>query len=64
MRAKHIDAQLHFVKDEIEKEVVALEYCQSREMLADGLTKPLPASVFQEHRRRMGVQEIQDSQKK
>lgn len=58
MRAKHINVQLYFVKDEIEKEIVALEYCQSREMLADGLTKPLPVSVFEEHRRRMGVQEV------
>lgn len=46
VRAKHVDVQLHFIKNEIEKKIVALEYCQSRDMLTDGLTKPLPASVF------------------
>ena len=49
VRVKHIDVQLHFIKDEIEKEIVALEYCQLKDMLADGLTKLLPVSVFQEH---------------
>ena len=37
---------------------MALEYCQSKDMLTDGLTKPLPASIFQEHWLRMGVQEV------
>lgn len=55
VRAKHIDIQLHFIKDEIEKGVVEVKYCPSDDMLADGLTKPLPGPAFEDHRQRISI---------
>ncbi len=51
----HIDVQLHFIKDELQKGVVELKYCPTRDMLADGLTKPLPRPTFEDHRERMNI---------
>ena len=45
-RQKHIDVQHHFVREEVEKETVVLEYCPTTKMAADILTKPLPKAAF------------------
>jgi hypothetical protein len=58
MRAKHINVQLYFVKDKLEKGVIKLEYCPSKDMLTDGLTKPLPGPAFLEHRERINLHGI------
>lgn len=42
-RTKHIDTRYHFVKDFVTKKIVECEYCPTETMLADLLTKPLPA---------------------
>jgi hypothetical protein len=40
-RSKHIDVRFHFIRDEIMKNKVKIEYCPTMEMLADLLTKPI-----------------------
>jgi hypothetical protein len=40
-RTKHIDTQYHFIRDEVEKKVIRLQYIATDEMIADVLTKPL-----------------------
>ncbi|MBW0535016.1 hypothetical protein O181_074731 [Austropuccinia psidii MF-1] len=40
-RMKHIDIQLHFIKEAIQENLVRLQYVPSTQMLADFLTKPI-----------------------
>uniref|UniRef100_A0AAV1V4T6 Polyprotein n=1 Tax=Peronospora matthiolae TaxID=2874970 RepID=A0AAV1V4T6_9STRA len=42
-RAKHIDVRLKFVKDLETKKMLKVQYCESKGMRADILTKTLPA---------------------
>lgn len=49
-RTKHIDTRYYFVKDFIERGLIACSYCPTEDMLADLLTKPLPLPKFEKHR--------------
>ena len=40
---KHINVRYHFTKDQVQKNNVEIRYCPTKEMIADVLTKPLPA---------------------
>jgi hypothetical protein len=40
-RTKHIDIQYYFIRECVENGTIELEYCPTREMIADALTKPL-----------------------
>jgi hypothetical protein len=42
-RTKHIDIRYHFIRQNIEDGYISLEYCPTEEMVADILTKALPA---------------------
>ncbi|CAI7794671.1 unnamed protein product [Closterium sp. NIES-53] len=46
-RTKHIALRYFFVKDEIEKGKLQLDYCPTTEMAADYLTKKLPKGKFE-----------------
>ena len=54
-RTKHIDIQYHFVRDCLLKEMFAIDYCPTSEMIADLLTKPLQRVQFMKLRELMGV---------
>ena len=41
-RTRHIDIHHHYVREQAEQNVIKLEYVQSKNNLADALTKPLP----------------------
>jgi hypothetical protein len=41
-RTRHIDEHHHYVREQVEQGVIKLEYVQSKDNLADALTKPLP----------------------
>nr|GEW14422.1 retrovirus-related Pol polyprotein from transposon TNT 1-94 [Tanacetum cinerariifolium] len=45
-RAKHIDVRYHFIKEQVENEVVELYFVQTEYQLADIFTKPLPRERF------------------
>lgn len=45
-RTKHIDIKVHFVRDEIEKGNISVNYVNSNEQLADILTKPVTKIVL------------------
>lgn len=55
-RSKHIDIKYHFSREQIEKNVIKLNYIPTGQQLADALTKPLPAITFQAMRRKMGLE--------
>ena len=54
-RSKHIDIAYHHVRDLAEKNRISVSYIPTREMLSDGLTKPLSRVLFEYHREEMGL---------
>lgn len=43
-KTKHIDIRYHFVREKVEDNQVVLEYCPTQDMLADNMTKLIPAT--------------------
>jgi len=54
-RTKHIDIRHHFLRDNIEKGNICLEYVQTENQLANIFTKPLLESSFVTLRRELGL---------
>ena len=54
-RTKHIDIQCHFIREKVEEGEVTLEYCPTRLMVADILTKPLPRDKHEWCTKAMGI---------
>ena len=44
--AKHIDIKFHYICEQVEKKAIQLEYCESKNMVADMLKKALLSSQF------------------
>lgn len=55
-RTKHIDIRYHFVREKVEDNQVVLEYCPTQDMLADIMTKSIPATQFCILRSKLGIQ--------
>jgi hypothetical protein len=49
-RTKHINVRYFFITDRISKGEVRVEWCPTKEMVADFLTKPLQGSAFRRFR--------------
>lgn len=56
-RSKHIDIKYHFIREQVEKNIVCLKYLPSGHQEADLLTKSLPPHQFRELREKMGLEE-------
>ena len=54
-RSKHIDIKYHFSREQVEKNIIKLNYISTGNQLADILTKPLSAVKFLEFRAGMGL---------
>lgn len=54
-RTKHIDIKYHFVRNMVEAGKIKLTYCASKDMVADMLTKGIPANQFEKLRELAGV---------
>ena len=48
-RTKHIDIQYHFIREHVRNKDIKLEYINTKEQLADILTKPTPRIIFLRH---------------
>ena len=40
-RTKHIDIRFHFIRDQVTNGCIKVQYLQTKEMIADCLTKPV-----------------------
>jgi hypothetical protein len=45
-RTRHLNIRYYFITDHIAKQELTVEYCPTKEMLADFFTKPLQGSLF------------------
>ena len=54
-RTKHIDLRYHWIREQTEQGAFRLEYIPTRQMAADGLTKPLPVPGFQAFIQMLGL---------
>jgi hypothetical protein len=54
-RTKHIEAQCHFIRDNIKKNRIELKYVRSQQQYADILTKALARPRFEELRDMIGM---------
>ncbi|GBN11147.1 Retrovirus-related Pol polyprotein from transposon TNT 1-94 [Araneus ventricosus] len=63
-RTKHIDVKFHHIRHLRETGIIELEYCQSKEMTADILKKPLPRPAFEHHRTNLQLKTVSYSQNK
>jgi hypothetical protein len=59
-RSKHIDVMFHFLRDLVKDGVIKLEFCGTKEQVADVMTKPLKLDQFQKLRQMLGVCEVSD----
>ena len=46
-RTKHIDISYHLVREKVEDGQVMLQYCSTKDMKADLMTKPISAVQFE-----------------
>ena len=54
-RTKHIDIRFHYLREQVKSEVVIPQYCSTKEMTADGLTKPLLGNAYVKNLSLLGV---------
>jgi hypothetical protein len=59
-RTKHIDIRHHFLRQHIEKKEVELVYCETENMVADVMTKALPAKQHWKLISMMGMRRLSD----
>ena len=54
-KIKHIDTAFHHVVDEVKEGRIQVYWVPGENMLADGMTKPLPKEAFERNRKRIGI---------
>ena len=54
-RTKHIDIRYHYIREAIAEGTIQVEYCCTKDMVADILTKPIGRDQFEKLRIQMGV---------
>lgn len=52
---KHVDVRYHYLRDLVHKNVVQFRYCDTKDMTAGCLTKPLSRGSFERFRTGMGL---------
>ena len=57
-RTKHIDVRYHFIREKVEEGLICVQYVNTKDQLADGMTKPLDRPRFEQMRARLGLHPI------
>ena len=50
-RTKHFNVAYHYTRELVDNGTIQIKYCPTNKMIADGLTKQVPAPRALEHRR-------------
>jgi hypothetical protein len=58
-RSKYIEIRFHFLRDQVKQKVVTLEYCSTKEQVADIFTKALLIDAFKKFRSALGMRQFQ-----
>ena len=54
-KVKHIPIKYHFLREQVAKKKIKVEYVGTKEKVVDIFTKPLPREAFEHLRQRLGV---------
>ena len=54
-KTKNIPIKFHFLREQVTKNNIKLEYVETKEQIADIFTKPLPRETFKYLRQKLGV---------
>ena len=57
-RSKHIETKFHYIREEVNKGSLEVEYYSSEKQLADVFTKPLKRECFSQLRQLIGVRSV------
>lgn len=57
-RTKHIDIRHHFIRERVAMGEIDIQFCSTKDMLADMLTKQLPREAFKQFRSAIRVHEV------
>jgi hypothetical protein len=57
-KTKHIPIKYHFLREQVNDNIVKLEYVPTKEQIVDMFTKPLPKYAFEYLKERLGVHQI------
>ena len=57
-RTKHIDIRHHFLRDNVEKGLISMNFCSSENQIADIFTKALNREQFERNRLELGLIKI------
>ncbi|GEM11218.1 gag-Pol polyprotein [Rhodotorula toruloides] len=57
-RTRHLRLTEHFVREQVQDGSICVEYIPTARMLADAMTKSLPAPLFERHRDAFGVRPL------
>jgi hypothetical protein len=59
-KTNHIDTRYHFIKELVNNKEICLEFCRSKEQIADIFTKVLARDAFQHLCSNLGVHTVID----
>ena len=48
--SKHVDLADHYAREQVERGTITVSHVGTKQMIADALTKALPAPLFEQHR--------------
>jgi hypothetical protein len=57
-RTKHVDIKDHFIREEVKRGTLKLEYCPTKENMADILTKPLNKETHEYLKGKLGIMDF------
>ncbi|CAL8991611.1 unnamed protein product [Prunus brigantina] len=57
-RTKHVEVDIHFIKEKIEKKIIRLPFVKLEDQLADILTKVVCGRVFHDSLTKLGIGDI------
>ena len=57
-RTKHIEIRHHFLRDNVEKGLITMEFCRTEDQVADIFTKPLNREPYEKFRMLLGMVSI------